>query len=597
MPPPRQIQDSGEIENREPLSGRDALAALRAQVEGVTAEQRERHVQNIREYLDRTSATPEQRHQALDGLSSDFHTVLDIQSAQSRSVDNAYRLGKAFLENINRDQERGNIRFRVVFENEIHNATIGLGHILPPNVRRVAVTDLRGNVRIGERQADSRVGYFDGQGYIPVFNGYTVDVLTTVADNDQQVTEARNEERNYFQNLLRLQQQESRATLSADVEATRRGETPPTTLAESPQYREIIRKFAQAEIQLPEETLIYAERDLRDLRQHANLAEMLDSNTLEIFKLASFGGRIGNTEIKPPTHEGYDIRLKDIPLFHQFAMRLRDPIFSRTIVSILEREKRESEADSCTFENVYELIENAYVAKELVTSAEASREQPPARQRSAHEIEARILGSRPERFVAVVQRHLGISMTVQELTSTKSASESDFRNWFNRLAGNLSRTDAEYRNFRNTLYAIGKQESGGTDRYDLLGPEVNGKVAFGHYQIMDFNYAKDSRNATRALGMGSRVLAPNAYNQDLIATHRMIEIYKKYRLENRSLDGARRLTAAQWYGGTGGASAYDRGGGQMANWAGRNGNIRMVSIQGYVSQVEERFRRMERGRG
>lgn len=586
MPEPRQIQDTSEIENRAPLSGRDALAALRTQVEGVTAEQRERHVQNLREYLDRISATPEQRRQALEGLPQDFHTILDIQSAQSRSIDNTYRLGKTFLETANRNPERGNIRFRVVFENEIHNATIGLGHILPPNVRRVAVTDLHGNVRIGERRADPRVGYFDGQGYIPVFNGYTVDVLTTVADNDQQVTQSRNEERNYFQNLLQIQQQESRAGLSAEVEATRRGETPPATLAESPQYREIIRKFTQAEIQLPEETLIYAERDLRDMQEHTNLVEMLDANTLEIFQLATFGGRIGNTEIKPPTHEGYDIRFKDIPLFHQFAMRLRDPIFSRTIVSILERERHERESDNCTFENVYELIENAYVAQELAAPEQAATPATTRQHvRTEYEIDARLSQGGRERFMAYVRGPaLGLSGNLEGIIAEKPATRFDFERWYRET----NAPSGEFGYFYRLFQSITKQESGGN--YYALGRPIeenyNGGRALGRYQIMtSINRPENNNWENWSRRIADHILIPTPFNQDRVAFTQLVTYYKNFRNQGNSNELSARMVAAMWYRGRSGAHNNDY----------RSEKMRLKnepSVRQYCDQVVARMARM-----
>lgn len=53
---------------------------------------------------------------------------------------------------------------------------IGAGDMLPPTVRQITVTDTKGNVRTSTRRVGLKGGFFDDEGYIPVFSGYIVKI-------------------------------------------------------------------------------------------------------------------------------------------------------------------------------------------------------------------------------------------------------------------------------------------------------------------------------------------------------------------------------------------------------------------------------------
>lgn len=54
---------------------------------------------------------------------------------------------------------------------------IGIGDLLSIDIKVVKVIDRQGNVRIGKRSIQgNKVGYYDENGYIPVYNNYTVQI-------------------------------------------------------------------------------------------------------------------------------------------------------------------------------------------------------------------------------------------------------------------------------------------------------------------------------------------------------------------------------------------------------------------------------------
>src|SRR3989344_1964671 len=80
--------------------------------------------------------------------------------------------------------------------------SIGLAHIFPPSVVKVAVTDTAGQRREGFRSmANGGLGYFDEHGYIPVFTGYKVEVLGVLDKGSADATRQDASEREYWEKL------------------------------------------------------------------------------------------------------------------------------------------------------------------------------------------------------------------------------------------------------------------------------------------------------------------------------------------------------------------------------------------------------------
>lgn len=87
---------------------------------------------------------------------------------------------------------------RAYLEINLHNKSkfemnIGAGHICPPSWKRVAIVDLEGNLRIGERKVPGKdnfrggkIGYFDDQGeYLVIFSGYKVYPLEVLSEEEK----------------------------------------------------------------------------------------------------------------------------------------------------------------------------------------------------------------------------------------------------------------------------------------------------------------------------------------------------------------------------------------------------------------------------
>jgi|GEM_PF-6908444 len=133
--------------------------------------------QNMKKFVEAVSKqTDEQRAKTLEEYADDSKTSLfDIQSSQQYErmagvfLQGNFKRGEILTVNL-----RGNAKFELY---------IGLGHILPPSVQKVRVTDNNGNVRIGARDIRDKVGYYDEQGYIPVFSGYKVEILETISED------------------------------------------------------------------------------------------------------------------------------------------------------------------------------------------------------------------------------------------------------------------------------------------------------------------------------------------------------------------------------------------------------------------------------
>jgi len=99
--------------------------------------------------------------------------------------DEAQKTGLTFTVNLKNDQR---------FENNI-----GAGHILPHNATKIMVKDLEGKTRIGIRREtrppnNTRIGYFDDQGYISIYSGYTITILETIPENSKDAIEQKTKE-------------------------------------------------------------------------------------------------------------------------------------------------------------------------------------------------------------------------------------------------------------------------------------------------------------------------------------------------------------------------------------------------------------------
>ncbi len=117
----------------------------------------------------------------------------DLQKAEAEEIYNLQggwnkaRMSRLFL-----GERMGNgFTFKVDLKgNDKFESYIGAGDILPPTVSKILVIDTKGQQRTGTRQVmNGRVGYFDAQGYIPIFSGYTISVLETIPEGSAAAVE------------------------------------------------------------------------------------------------------------------------------------------------------------------------------------------------------------------------------------------------------------------------------------------------------------------------------------------------------------------------------------------------------------------------
>lgn len=114
---------------------------------------------------------------------SDAVTLSDLQGghdwmgvSENDYEQKYYKLCQAYLTKVS--EADGRTVFKIKDEldrNDKVKFGLGAGDLLPPSIHVASITDLNGVSRTGERRiVDERAGYYDQNGYIPVFAGYTI---------------------------------------------------------------------------------------------------------------------------------------------------------------------------------------------------------------------------------------------------------------------------------------------------------------------------------------------------------------------------------------------------------------------------------------
>ena len=87
---------------------------------------------------------------------------------------------------------------------------LGAGHILPPSIQHIEITDLSGNKRQGTREIrNGKVGYYDEAGYMQIFGGYKIRPIKLIeegSDEYKQALEAEVENFNHLRETADAQQ-------------------------------------------------------------------------------------------------------------------------------------------------------------------------------------------------------------------------------------------------------------------------------------------------------------------------------------------------------------------------------------------------------
>ncbi len=164
---------------------------------GKTDKKLEEQKKNLGGYWNEVAKKYSQDEKVREASEKQTHT--DLQKAQAENIYNLQGgWDKAKMSRMFLGEQRGSgLTFKVDLKgNDKFENYVGAGDILPPSVTRITVIDLQGQQRTGTRQIQNgRVGYFDAQGYIPIFSGYTIGVLDTVPEGgDEAKAEAKKEQ-------------------------------------------------------------------------------------------------------------------------------------------------------------------------------------------------------------------------------------------------------------------------------------------------------------------------------------------------------------------------------------------------------------------
>ncbi len=130
--------------------------------------------------------TPEKIEELRKKAESDDVTLIDLQGGwewlgvtEAEQEKKFATLGKIYLEKLT--DKDGEEVFKIKPElNQSHKVKYGIGaaHLLPPSIQAVEITDKKGHSRRGKRKIEGdRIGYYDENGYIPIFGGYKIKPL------------------------------------------------------------------------------------------------------------------------------------------------------------------------------------------------------------------------------------------------------------------------------------------------------------------------------------------------------------------------------------------------------------------------------------
>lgn len=247
---------------------------------------------------DMEKRSPKETADFIAKAESDETSISALQSGMRYST-----LASAFLEKQNGYKFKVNLKGTSKFE-----LYVGLGHMLPPSVQKVAVTDNEGHVRVGYRDVgESKIGYYDERGYIPVFSGYIVQVLETVDEKSKRYESYLKQERDFYYGRRMMVYSEAGEGQTVD---------------------EFLRKKDTSEI--PEETMSVYRKDWAEMQKILTTEKIkVDPDTLlfDIDALKNLNGH-GTEKLKTEqtlallrrfVKKGYEFRIGDLELLHNWA--------------------------------------------------------------------------------------------------------------------------------------------------------------------------------------------------------------------------------------------------------------------------------------
>jgi hypothetical protein len=200
-------------------------------------------------------------------------------------------------------------------------ASIGLAHILSENITEVEVTDLRGNVRRGQRKVHrGRAGYFDENNkYINIFSGYKVKVASANDKQDQEFKSQRLAEFVLIKELENYQAQENQISIDEVFKPQEKEKPEDKEQREqiSHNWRHLSIMLAKYQIKIADDTINYGGGRLREMGNSISTM-ILNRRVQQFFSLIKTGGNFENIQIEKD--ENYQFNLSDLEAIFDFVM-------------------------------------------------------------------------------------------------------------------------------------------------------------------------------------------------------------------------------------------------------------------------------------
>ncbi|MEK7672488.1 MAG: serine hydrolase [Patescibacteria group bacterium] len=154
--------------------------------------------------------TPGRIKEIIDLAQSDKVSLIDLQGgwkwlglSEDEQEKKFSILSKAFLNKTT--DKNGQEVFVVKQELDSEYKTkygLGAGHLIPPSITMAEIRDTNGNSRQGKRETrGNRTGYFDDNGYIAIFAGYTVKPLSFLSEDSEEYKKSLEAEKQHYLNL------------------------------------------------------------------------------------------------------------------------------------------------------------------------------------------------------------------------------------------------------------------------------------------------------------------------------------------------------------------------------------------------------------
>ncbi|MFA6521360.1 MAG: hypothetical protein WCT53_03190 [Candidatus Gracilibacteria bacterium] len=305
----------------------------------------EKHMESyLKKYRDLAKETKpgepnEELKKALEKAQSIETSVFKLQSGMKFS-----EMSAMFL------KEGKNFEFTVDLKGDTKfELNIGLGHILPPSVKKVRVTDDSGIVREGTRQihgGGSKVGYYDENGYIPVFSGYKVQVLETMDENSTEVKQIESKEKEFYSEKKLLVRNESWRQETID-DIVRSKEVDDDKFKQD--WTKISEILLKEKIKMDAYTSLLDGSFLRSFNGEAY--KLLDEKTVKL--------------IKQYSATGYEFRIADLSTVNELANDKDYPKKLDELAAQTRERLKKGPADKVTLKQMLEAKSGAQGAKTL----------------------------------------------------------------------------------------------------------------------------------------------------------------------------------------------------------------------------------------